>query len=562
MDPFQKRPPRLRLKPLQVPGHPRPIEVGTRLSLGRAADNDVTFGGEAFPSVSTHHALLETAADGEVWVQDAGSRNGTFVNGERTERARLAPGDVVQLGPVGPRFLVVSVEPLVETVFVDPKKVRAGGLSEHKVDELVARRARRQLLALGVVGVAAIVALVWWGRDLARRGSNRSRELERTLTERDTAHAAELAEARGVIEELQRLDRTRQTELEDVRRERTARVEELLAAITRYEGEATRLQERLARLETTGASQGEIEQLREAVVATREDLGRARTEFAKFDPVNLEQARLTEVSDVREAVVLLEVELCLEHAETGARLHLDVRGQPNFEDEGVPWEMESTGSGFCIDPAGWILTNAHVVNPQQGDIDYLSMLSGPLEPRVEIQAVFSGTSRRHPARVVQIAEDADLALVHMQPFDYMPAIEDFDPAVESPPPGSDVYLFGFPLGNFALQEGETVIASTFRGILSRRVGGHLQVDAGVHPGNSGGPITDAHGRVVGVVVSVQSLPDRSAVYTIGYGIPIAETAELWPPPPELGAGDVGGQPPVAPDPPVAPIPTDGSEGSD
>ena len=46
---------------------------------------------------------------------------------------------------------------------------------------------------------------------------------------------------------------------------------------------------------------------------------------------------------------------------------------------------------------------------------------------------------------------------------------------------------------------------------------------------SGGPITDTVGRVVGIVVSVQALPDQTAVYTIGYGIPIAAAAGLWPP---------------------------------
>jgi S1-C subfamily serine protease len=136
--------------------------------------------------------------------------------------------------------------------------------------------------------------------------------------------------------------------------------------------------------------------------------------------------------------------------------------------------------------------------------------------------------------VVRVADQNgdDLALVKIEPFEHMPHLADFDIGVELPPPGSDVFLFGFPLGNYALQQGDTVIASTFRGILSRVVDRYLQVDAGVHPGNSGGPVTDGSGRVVGVVFSVQALPDHSAVYTIGYAIPVSEVAKVWPPPPD------------------------------
>lgn len=524
---------RLRLKPLQVPGLAGPLDlVEGRLTLGRAEDNDLCLAGEAFPSVSTHHARIETR-DGEVWLEDLGSTNGTFVDDERVERRALHVGEVVRLGPAGPRFLVVSATPLAETMFVDPRHVRdPKAVSEEEVAALVGRREKRQLVVLAAVGFAAVALLVLWGVNLSRRGADRSRELQQTLDERDAAQRAELERARGLIEELRSLDADRQAELDAVRADRDAYVQGLEVEIERTERASTALSERLNRLEETEAGADEIERLEAELARTRDDLQEAREAFARFDPVNLEQSRLTEVSRVREAVVLLEVTLTVAERDTGALLHVSSIGEPNFEGRGRVWSLESTGSGFCVDPEGWILTNAHVVSVEGQGGPLLGGGEGVVEPRVEIEAVFSGTSRRHPAEVVRSASGSDLALLKIEPFDYMPYLQDFTAETRPPEPGTDVYLFGFPLGNFALQEGERVIASTFRGILSRRVGESLQVDAGVHPGNSGGPITDRGGRVLGVVVSVQAMPDRSAVYTIGYGIPIGAAEEIWPPPPE------------------------------
>ena len=518
----------LRLKPLQVPGLAALLEArGGRLSLGRAEDNDVSLSGDAFPSISSHHALI-VERGAELWVEDQGSRNGTFVNGVRVERQALKAGDVLQLGPVGPRFLVVPADPLSETMFVDPRQVR-GKVSEERVSELVASGARRLLRTFGVVGIAVVVALVIWALSLFRRGTQRSRDLERTLAEREATHQLELAEARRWIGELKAIDAKRQAELTAERGERDAYVRELESSIARSEEDAAELAARLAALETSGASASEIARLEADIARTQAEIGEARAQFARFDPVNLEQVRLEDVSRVREAVVLLEVSVQLLDRDTNGLLHVSVEGEPNFEGRGEPWSLESTGSGFCIDPAGWILTNAHVVGPGE-DAGLLSLLAeGPIESRLEVRVVFSGSSRRVPARVHSVAQDVDLALLQIEPFEGMPYLESFSTEGAPLEAGTDVYLFGFPLGNYALQEGETVIASTFRGILSRRVGRNLQVDAGVHPGNSGGPITDAAGRVIGVVVSVQAMPDHSAVYTIGYGIPIAEAAGLWPP---------------------------------
>jgi hypothetical protein len=72
------------------------------LSIGRGRANDVSIDEDGF--ASTRHALFEPRRDG-VYVEDAGSTNGTFVNGIKlTQGRRLAPGDVVRIGETDLRF--------------------------------------------------------------------------------------------------------------------------------------------------------------------------------------------------------------------------------------------------------------------------------------------------------------------------------------------------------------------------------------------------------------------------------------------------------------------------
>lgn len=67
--------------------------VGEALRFGRGLDNDVVLDSL---SVSRDHARLTRA--GDLAIEDLGSRNGTFVNGQRIQRARVAPGDRIRLG--------------------------------------------------------------------------------------------------------------------------------------------------------------------------------------------------------------------------------------------------------------------------------------------------------------------------------------------------------------------------------------------------------------------------------------------------------------------------------
>lgn len=542
----------LRLKPVDVVGYPAPMDLrqdrggdaDASLTAGRAKDNEIALVDGNYPSVSGHHCRFERRGDA-LSVVDLGSSNGTLVNGHLIDGATtLVVGDVVRLGSVGPKFLVVGGRELNDTVFVRREELRP---NTGEVEEIVKRGKRGSRLRLSVLVVILLGASAWVAWESRRNASDMKDELDaRSLgyEQRLTDAYAQIAalDQRERERSLDELDRSaaRLATLRSLEGDLIQRAETLEASVQTRAAEEERLLDRVKELERTGGEKGVLERVVRDLEAARSDLDATRLELKDarqrvdlLDPVNLAQARVSGVADVRRSVVLIENEVRIRNVETGELLFLEGEGptaEPNFDGRGNPFILESTGSGFCVDGEGWILTNAHVVGPPDNEL--LRAIRGTplLEQIVDLTVVFSDESTRHVAEVHSTSgRGVDLALVKIEPFAGMPVLEGFSTDVALPQPGSDIFLLGFPLGFIAVQDGETVISSIFRGILSRKVGDQIQVDAGVHPGNSGGPITDTAGRVVGIVVSVQALPDQTAVYTIGYGIPIGLASELWPP---------------------------------
>jgi len=78
--------------------------------LGRMPDSDVAFDAHADLDASGRHA--EFRRQGDQWIlRDAGSRNGTFINGEKVEERLLSNGDVIECGFGGPRLRVELIPP-------------------------------------------------------------------------------------------------------------------------------------------------------------------------------------------------------------------------------------------------------------------------------------------------------------------------------------------------------------------------------------------------------------------------------------------------------------------
>ena len=530
------------LKPLNSPDLPALIDFPEAgLTLGRDTSNAVVFSQERYPHVSSFHARLSLVDDAPV-LEDLGSSNGSLVNGNETQRATLKAGDIVQLGRrVGPRLLVVARND--PTGMAATVNVQAGGARSSREDfgattilhlkralglphgdvqlkAILHARSRRLglwLAMLFVLLVGGFVLGAWYVS---------------VLRERDLAQVEELNR------ELQaRLDRTRRelrTRLErsqdELRGHRDTWEQERL----RLEGERASLRERIASLESEERqSSDEIERLRQR-------LGQTSEKLAKYKPVDLSQeARVRQqvLQDSLSAVVYIEKKVSFRDRKSGAVLHgtetdsgwtdinLDGRGEPYYEEGG--------GSGFCISPEGYAVTNAHVVEVQE-DKDTVDLAALGLEPRVDLAAVFSGASEKFPLQVVKVADaGVDLALVKLNPFDGMPYLSglDGDPTdfrVATLVAGNEVRLFGFPFGKYIPQEGDTLTASVFAGIVSRNVGGYIQVHAAIYPGNSGGPVVDLEGRLVGIVTSVQTLPSGQIASDIGFVVPASQLSSIWP----------------------------------
>jgi S1-C subfamily serine protease len=133
------------------------------------------------------------------------------------------------------------------------------------------------------------------------------------------------------------------------------------------------------------------------------------------------------------------------------------------------------GTGFVVTAEGHVVTCAHVC----GELKEVQLQIG---------------DRRVPAKVLAVDEKTDLALLKYdgqeQPFLRLRDSEVFEL-------GEDVRVVGFPLSDL-LGDSIKVTKGSISGIVSREGQKLFMIDAVVNPGNSGGPLIDQHGRVLGI----------------------------------------------------------------
>lgn len=165
--------------------------------------------------------------------------------------------------------------------------------------------------------------------------------------------------------------------------------------------------------------------------------------------------------------------------------------------------VQSLGSGFIVDPSGYIITNEHVVE-RAADLKI---------------SVTLNNGKTYQAQYITGEVESDLALIKIESKEPLPFIDlnDLSPNL----PGQTVLVLGNPVGYGS---------SIARGILSAKnrsvtVGDVeyrdlIQTDAAINPGNSGGPLVDIAGKLVGVSsVKMAFTPQGVPTQGLGFAVP-------------------------------------------
>lgn len=177
---------------------------------------------------------------------------------------------------------------------------------------------------------------------------------------------------------------------------------------------------------------------------------------------------------------------------------------------------EGAGSGFVLDREGHVLTNFHVIDGAR-----------QIEVTLDNEQTF-------PAEVVGMDPRFDLAVLKVDaPAEILHPVE--LGASSSLRVGQRAIVIGNPFGQFSRTLTAGVVSAldrTLEGQDGRPISGVIQTDAAINRGNSGGPLLDSSGRVIGINTAIFSPSGTNA--GVGFAVPVDTIRRVLPELMELG----------------------------
>jgi len=165
------------------------------------------------------------------------------------------------------------------------------------------------------------------------------------------------------------------------------------------------------------------------------------------------------------------------------------------------WSEIGSGTGFCVDKAGLIITNQHVIGPSE-------MISVQFDPK-----------RKVSATVLAFDPDKDVAVLWANPLAFpemiTAPIAKFETGRETVIEGERVFTIGSPLSQRKILTSGMASKVEARAIIS---------DININHGNSGGPLFNSVGEVVGITTFRESGPGVAGIVRIEEALPILEQA--------------------------------------
>ena len=189
------------------------------------------------------------------------------------------------------------------------------------------------------------------------------------------------------------------------------------------------------------------------------------------------------------------------------------------DDDGGSGERQALGSGFIVDPRGYIITNNHVVD--KADKIFVKLAGDPDD---------GSRLQGRPATVIGVDTETDIAVIKIDTKTPLPYIKLGNS--DSAQVGDWVLAIGSPFG-LEQTVSAGIVSAKNRSIddrdpqsgLGKQFQKFIQTDAAINPGNSGGPLVDMSGDVVGMNTAIytQSMGSQG----VGFAMPSNILAKVY-----------------------------------